>query len=138
MTSCGCCVIKYVNDVPHILLVRPFERSDVWGIPKGHLNDGESIIDCAIRETREETGVDVVILEQLSPVQTSYRKETKTVVSFMAKLANQNCVPYVADKENVDVRFMPLNDTSKIHVYQKPLIRELINKVSELPKSLFI
>ena len=30
-----------------------------WGPPSGHLNFGESFEDCAIRETREETGVEI-------------------------------------------------------------------------------
>ena len=28
-----------------------------WGCPKGHRKDGESILDCAIREVFEETGL---------------------------------------------------------------------------------
>jgi 8-oxo-dGTP diphosphatase len=30
-----------------------------WGPPSGHFNFGESIEDCAKRETKEETGVDI-------------------------------------------------------------------------------
>lgn len=31
----------------------------LWTIPKGVLNEGETLLECAIRETREETGLDV-------------------------------------------------------------------------------
>ena len=31
-----------------------------WGFPKGHIELGESEIDAALRETREETGIDEV------------------------------------------------------------------------------
>jgi 8-oxo-dGTP pyrophosphatase MutT (NUDIX family) len=38
-----------------ILLVQ--SRGQFWGMPKGSLNISESEIDCAIRETKEETGL---------------------------------------------------------------------------------
>ncbi|MBH1935281.1 NUDIX domain-containing protein [Streptomyces sp. AV19] len=43
-----------------ILLQR---RSDngMWALPGGAMNIGESLADCAVRETREETGLDVEI-----------------------------------------------------------------------------
>jgi bis(5'-nucleosidyl)-tetraphosphatase len=34
-----------------------------WGLPKGHREEGEAELDCAVREVREETGLDVVITE---------------------------------------------------------------------------
>jgi len=30
-----------------------------WSFPKGHKNRGESYLDCAVRETFEETGIDL-------------------------------------------------------------------------------
>jgi 8-oxo-dGTP pyrophosphatase MutT (NUDIX family) len=38
------------------LLIR--DSYDKWGLPKGHLEDGESPADAALRETSEETGLD--------------------------------------------------------------------------------
>ncbi len=37
-------------------------RQDKWDLPKGKLDEGESIETCAIREVREETGLKEVIL----------------------------------------------------------------------------
>jgi 8-oxo-dGTP pyrophosphatase MutT (NUDIX family) len=41
-----------------VLLVRSKKNPGVWVFPKGHIEAGESAIDAALRETREEAGVD--------------------------------------------------------------------------------
>ena len=46
---------KDLNDVK-ILLVQ--SKGQFWGPPKGSLNPGESIINAAIREVKEETGIE--------------------------------------------------------------------------------
>ncbi len=39
-----------------LLLLRKGERALTWGLPGGHREDGESPLECAIRETIEELG----------------------------------------------------------------------------------
>lgn len=34
-----------------------------WGLPKGHREEGEEEVNCAIREVKEETGLEVVLTE---------------------------------------------------------------------------
>jgi 8-oxo-dGTP pyrophosphatase MutT (NUDIX family) len=46
--------------VPRFLLIRDSYRH--WGFPKGHLEEGESPAETACRETREETGLEGLIL----------------------------------------------------------------------------
>ncbi|MEU3984614.1 NUDIX domain-containing protein [Streptomyces sp. NPDC026672] len=50
--------VVVVDDAGRILLQR---RSDngMWALPGGVMHIGESLPDCAVRETREETGYDV-------------------------------------------------------------------------------
>ena len=49
--SCGCLVI---NDGKALLVKM---RSGIWMFPKGHVEKGESLLQCAVRETKEETGI---------------------------------------------------------------------------------
>jgi 8-oxo-dGTP pyrophosphatase MutT (NUDIX family) len=56
-TSCGAVVYKMTqNGVPIFLLVNS-KRSDRWGFPKGHIENGESETETAKREIFEETGI---------------------------------------------------------------------------------
>jgi len=109
--------------VPHILLVKPFADRDSWGIPKGHINVGETEEQCALRETLEEAGIQVTLLQRLTPVKCSYRNEKKTVISFLAKL--EFGLPRAADGENVDIQWFPLTELPNIHIYQRPLMEEV-------------
>ena len=40
-------------------------RNGLWDLPKGHLEEGEDIEECALREVREETGVDALSIRRL-------------------------------------------------------------------------
>ena len=56
-------VIKHTTPEPEILLI--FRRG-CWDIPKGKLDKGESIEQCAVREVQEEVGIeDVTAIQPL-------------------------------------------------------------------------
>ena len=50
---CGVLVVRGEPVESFLLLERPGQ----FDIPKGHLDSGESELDCALRELREETGI---------------------------------------------------------------------------------
>ena len=55
--SCGCVIIE--ND--KVLLIKQIQGN--WGFPKGHMEVGETEVETAIREVKEETNLDVEINE---------------------------------------------------------------------------
>lgn len=58
--SAGGVVVRTLEGAVHLLLIRdPYRK---WGLPKGHLEDGERPADAALREVREETGLHELIL----------------------------------------------------------------------------
>lgn len=66
-----------------LLLIRranaPFE--DMWALPGGFLEDGETLEECAARELHEETGLEMRQLEQLAAFSAPGRDPRGDVVS---------------------------------------------------------
>jgi len=52
-TACGVMLFRHPMN-PEFLLVKHRDRYD---LPKGHIEEGESELDCALREMCEETGI---------------------------------------------------------------------------------
>jgi diadenosine hexaphosphate hydrolase (ATP-forming) len=50
-----------------VLLVRAKKNPDVWIFPKGHIEPGETPAEAALRETREEAGVDGEVVGPVGP-----------------------------------------------------------------------
>ncbi|TYS70498.1 NUDIX domain-containing protein [Sutcliffiella horikoshii] len=59
--SCG--VIIYLDKPDTRYLVVKSKTNGHWGFPKGHIEKNETDIDAAIREVKEETGLEVLIHE---------------------------------------------------------------------------
>ena len=80
--SCGCIII---NDNNEVLLVYEKGRN-FWGFPKGHVEKGETEIETALREVKEEVNLDVKIFKD-HRYETNYSFDNieKTVVFFKAK-----------------------------------------------------
>ncbi len=45
------------------------DSDDVWGLPKGTLDEGESLEAAAVREVSEETGLEVEIVKKIGVVE---------------------------------------------------------------------
>lgn len=58
--SCGFLILRNHNGRKQFLLM---EHADRWDLPKGHVDPGETDIQCALRELLEETGIEVEDIE---------------------------------------------------------------------------
>ena len=59
------------NHSVQVVLVRPTGR-ETWVLPKGHVEPGEAVKDAAVREAREESGLQVIPGERLGDVSYVY------------------------------------------------------------------
>jgi 8-oxo-dGTP pyrophosphatase MutT (NUDIX family) len=65
-----------LNEAGELLLI--FRRGK-WDLPKGKLDEGESIEDCAVREVMEETGITGITLGKLIGI--SYHEYFDTYIN---------------------------------------------------------
>ena len=85
--SCGCVVLNEKNQV---LLIH--HNAGHWDFPKGHVEEGETEVQTAIREVKEETNIDVEVNEKYRyTVEYSPKEDViKEVVYFLAKNISNN------------------------------------------------
>jgi 8-oxo-dGTP pyrophosphatase MutT (NUDIX family) len=65
--SAGGLIWRRRNGAIEVVMVRPAGK-DSWTLPKGHVEEGERVIDAALREVREETGLSVSDPEKLGDI----------------------------------------------------------------------
>ena len=84
--SCGAIVIYKNGDKYKILLVRNHNGRN-YSFPKGHVEYGETEEQTAVREVKEETGLDIRIIDSFREVADycPFGKIRKRVVFFMAQ-----------------------------------------------------
>ncbi len=124
--SCGFVAYKQIENEIFYLIIKA-HNGDV-GFPKGHTEQGESEIETAIRELKEETGVEVEIISDFRR-QIEYRlpraaNSVKQVVYFLGKCSSENIVPQEA--EVAEAKFVSYEDALKILTFEatKNILRD--------------
>jgi 8-oxo-dGTP diphosphatase len=75
-----------------------------WSFPSGFAEAGEDVRLAAVREAKEETGIDVEIMALLGV----YQEDGSRVV-YIAFAGSAGAGEPVADAESMDVRFFPID-----------------------------
>ena len=115
--SCGAIVYRKHHGNTEILLIKHV-NSGHWSFPKGHMEAGESEEETALREVREETGIDIMLDPTFRETVTYFpRKDTqKVVVYFIAKARSFECVPQVG--EIAEVRWVDIGHAACVLTYE--------------------
>lgn len=129
----GTLLYRIVDGTIEVLLVHPsgnYNRRAPWGIPKGAPNDGETLEETALRETREETGLVVGgALVDLGHV--DYTRSKKRVHAFAAR-APEDASPKCASWEVDKVEFIEITRARRvIHPDQAALLDRLQRHLGE-------
>jgi 8-oxo-dGTP diphosphatase len=91
-----------------------------WSLPKGHIEVGENIKETAIREVREETGLEGRARKRLGDIRYSYRDQTKQAEPIrINKRVHFYLLEYVSgdvinhDQEVDEAHWMPIPEALK-------------------------
>ena len=96
--SCGALVYRITQSGQKELLFIKHRHGTHWSFPKGHMEEGESEVQTALREVKEETGLDIEY----------YPKPNvkKQVVYFLGHARNDHVVRQ--EEEIGETRWIPL------------------------------
>ncbi len=125
--SVGCVVLREGR----VLLVHPsgwYNRGRPWSIPKGELAGEEDEAAAALRETREETGLDCRVLGDLGTI---VQKGGKVVRAFLAEVAGGRVLPDGTcpdhDWEVDEARFLEEGEAMRlVKETQRPLLERAL------------
>jgi 8-oxo-dGTP pyrophosphatase MutT (NUDIX family) len=80
-TSAGGVVYRVIDATPHFLLIRDPYRN--WGLPKGHIEGGETPAQAALREVAEETGLpELNVVAELPTIDWFFRDRGRLIHKF--------------------------------------------------------
>jgi 8-oxo-dGTP diphosphatase len=120
--AAGCLVYRPADgadgpdgDIEVLVAHRP--HYDDWDFPKGKLEAGETELECAIRETEEETGFTGEIGAELPADHYQVRGRPKVVRWWLMR---QTGGAFVVNDEVDEVRWLPAEQAAELLSYDHP------------------
>ena len=117
--SCGFVAYKQIENRNYYLIIKSL-NGDV-GFPKGHMETGESELETAIRELKEETGVEINVISGFI-VQIEYPlpkivDTTKQSVYFLGRCVQDNIV--IQESEVTEANFLSYEDALEVLTFDE-------------------
>ena len=124
------------NAAHEVVVIVPTRRaadgSRVLALPKGHPDGAESAAEAALREVREETGVEAEIVESLGEVRYWYqrggRRVAKAVEFFLLRYVAGDLADH--DHEVEDARWIPAEEAAETLTYdgEREMVRRALSR----------
>ena len=118
--SAGGVVVRGDDVVVIVPNRRAADGSRVLGLPKGHLDPGETAVQAATREVREEAGVAAEPVDELGEVRYRYRRKGREVAKrvrfFLFEYRSGD--PADHDHEVEEARWMPMAEAVRALTYE--------------------
>jgi len=133
-TSAGGLVVDRGERGPRAAIIGRFDRRGrlLWSLPKGHLEDGETAADAAVREIEEETGIRGRVVAELGTIDYWFvaedRRIHKTVHHYLLEASGGQLSD--EDIEVDEVAWVPLEELRERLAYAGE--RRLVQAAAEL------
>lgn len=123
--SCGAIIYYIAKTSTRILLVKN-NNGRYWSFPKGHIEIGETEMQTAVREIKEETNLDVEIKDNFREVSEycPFGRIRKKVVFFLAQAFTENVK--IQREEIAEYIWVDIQQARKLCTYENDL--RIINK----------
>jgi 8-oxo-dGTP pyrophosphatase MutT (NUDIX family) len=126
--SAGGVLVRTIRGREHVAAIRPQGRERIWALPKGRIDPGETAAETAVREVREETGVEGTLIEKLGDVRYVYTARWEgasgerifKIVSFFLLRAGRGRIGEIEEEMRVEVaeaRWLPLDEAPRLLSY---------------------
>ena len=111
-----------------VAAIRPQGKPRTWALPKGRIDAGETPAETAVREVREETGVEGRLVEKLGDVRYVYTASWEggsgerifKIVSFFLLRAGRGRIGEIEEAMRIEVaeaRWLPLEEAPRLLSY---------------------
>ncbi|HYF25125.1 MAG TPA: NUDIX hydrolase [Baekduia sp.] len=131
--SAGGVVVRGHECVVIVPTRRAADGSKVLALPKGHPEAGEEPVEAALREVREETGVEARPVEQLGEVRYWYQRDGRRIAKRVDFFLLEYTGGHVEDHDHeVEVaRWMPLAEAAEALTYagEREMVEKALSRV---------
>ena len=128
VAEAGGIVFRYDDPIPRFLIVKAKQDANHWIFPKGHIEAGESAEKAAVREVREEAGIESTPVVSIGTLEFDYSGETIEVEYFLLKFARA-----VGGGEQRESRWCTYNEAAALLTFAdaKDLLRSSLSILKE-------
>lgn len=128
ITAAGVVLTRERSNVRQTLILHRPHRRD-WSLPKGKLDPGEHLLDCAVRECDEETGIMPVLGVPLGKQNYQLVGGAKTVHYWHGTVGHEN--GFTPDDEVDEIRWVGLKEARALLTYRRDV--EFVERAMSLP-----